>query len=583
MRVRALVALAIAWVLVAAAPAARAGERQEGAEDRPGAGPADAEPVHRPGRGGLPRLVDQLRPARQLQPEGPQPGARHRQELDDLAGQEDDHLQAVRRATSGPTGSRSPRRTSSTASRRSRPTACCSAATSRTSARSTRRTDLTVDHPHQAPGRADRRRPVRLHPARAHLGQGAGQEAHRLLPADAAAGRQRPLHRLRSSSTGGIIRMTRNPNFTRQEAGLRRGPVDQVRQQRRRRPRAHARRDRHHPRGRAERATRGSARRRTSRRSARPSPSVHAARVQPLPRRRSARTRSSTRRSRTSPCARRSPTRSTASGSTRSARAAPRSRATACCPTSTRPSTRKPAQDYPLDVAKANQMLDAAGWKKGSDGIRAKGGQKLSFDLFVRSESRQNIQYARLVREMTKPIGVDFKVQIVSVDKLTEITTRKVKGKMAPGLRHVHLGLGRRPVRPGPAAQPADHEGDRRLVGLVLLQPRVRQALRPADRRVRPGQAQGDRRADDRAHASATCPYIVLTVDPTLQAYRTDKLAGVDAVVPGARPATSPATRSATRRSLAMSRRRPGRRRRQQRRRLERADDRADRGRARRS
>ena len=33
----------------------------------------------------------------------------------------------------------------------------------------------------------------------------------------------------------------------------------------------------------------------------------------------------------------------------------------------------QPAQDYPLDVDKANQMLDAAGWKKGSDGIRTEG------------------------------------------------------------------------------------------------------------------------------------------------------------------------------------------------------------------
>ena len=43
-----------------------------------------------------------------------------------------------------------------------------------------------------------------------------------------------------------------------------------------------------------------------------------------------------------------------------------------------------------------------------------KGGQKLSFDLFVRSESQLNIQDARLVAEMTKPIGVEFKVKIVS-------------------------------------------------------------------------------------------------------------------------------------------------------------------------
>ena len=52
-------------------------------------------------------------------------------------------------------------------------------------------------HPHQAARRADRRRPVHLHPAQARLGQGAGQGAHRLLPAGAAAGRQRAVHRHR--------------------------------------------------------------------------------------------------------------------------------------------------------------------------------------------------------------------------------------------------------------------------------------------------------------------------------------------------------------------------------------------------
>ena len=54
MRARALVALAIAWALVAVAPAS-AQEGQEGAAAGLGAGAADPEPVHRPGRGGLPR------------------------------------------------------------------------------------------------------------------------------------------------------------------------------------------------------------------------------------------------------------------------------------------------------------------------------------------------------------------------------------------------------------------------------------------------------------------------------------------------------------------------------------------------
>ena len=186
----------------------------------------------------------------------------------------------------------------------------------------------------------------------------------------------------------------------------------------------------------------------------------------------------------------------------------------------------KPAQDYPLDVAKANQMLDAAGWKKGSDGIRTKGGEKLSFDLFVRSESRQNIQYARLVREMTKPIGVDFKVQIVSVDKLTEITTQKVKGKMAPDFDTFIWGWGGDPYDPG-----------------LLLNLLTTKAIGGSSDSFY-SNPQYDKLYDqqtgefDQANRKAIVaqmialsqrdlPYIVLTVDPTLQAYRTDKLSGV--------------------------------------------------------
>ena len=240
MRVRALVALAFAWVIVAAVRGRRrAGERQDRAEARPGAGPADAEPVHRPGRGGLPRLGDQLRPPRQLQPEGPQPGPRHRQELDDLAGQEDDHLQAVRepqvvrRAADHLEGRQVQLRDV-----RAQQPAVRQLRREHQQDRHAGRPDR--GHPHQAPGRADRRRPVRLHPARAHLGQGAGQEAHRLLPADAAARRQRALHRLRVPARAADPDDPQ-PELHGQEAGVRRGPVDQVRQQRRRRPRAHAR------------------------------------------------------------------------------------------------------------------------------------------------------------------------------------------------------------------------------------------------------------------------------------------------------------------------------------------------------
>jgi len=65
---------------------------------------------------------------------------------------------------------------------------------------------------------------------------------------------------------------------------------------------------------------------------------------------------------------------------------------------------------YPYDVAKANQMLDAAGWVKGSDGIRAKGGQKLSFEYATTiNATRQNIQ--QLVQADLAAVGIQANVK----------------------------------------------------------------------------------------------------------------------------------------------------------------------------
>ena len=43
------------------------------------------------------------------------------------------------------------------------------------------------------------------------------------------------------------------------------------------------------------------------------------------------------------------------------------------------PRFRSPNTKYEFNVDKANQILEAAGWKKGADGIRAKGNVKLKF------------------------------------------------------------------------------------------------------------------------------------------------------------------------------------------------------------
>jgi len=44
---------------------------------------------------------------------------------------------------------------------------------------------------------------------------------------------------------------------------------------------------------------------------------------------------------------------------------------------------------YPYDKAKAQQMLDDAGWKKGADGVSAKNGVKLQFEITSTSSANE--------------------------------------------------------------------------------------------------------------------------------------------------------------------------------------------------
>ncbi len=192
----------------------------------------------------------------------------------------------------------------------------------------------------------------------------------------------------------------------------------------------------------------------------------------------------------------------------------------------------QPAEDYPLDVDRANQMLDEAGWQRSDDGgVREKGGQRLSFDLFVRSESQSNIQAARLVREMTQPIGVDFKVQVVSVDKLTEITTREVDEKMAPDFDTFIWGWGGDPYDPGLLLNLITTKAIGGSSDAFYSNPEY-------DRLY--DQQSGEFDVEKRKAivkqmidiSQRDLPYIVLTVDSALQAYRTDKLAKPKRVCP---------------------------------------------------
>jgi peptide/nickel transport system substrate-binding protein len=190
-----------------------------------------------------------------------------------------------------------------------------------------------------------------------------------------------------------------------------------------------------------------------------------------------------------------------------------------------------PQQDYPLDVAKANQLLDQAGYARAGDGIRAKGGAKLSFDLAVRTESPFNIQAARLVAQMTKQIGVEFKVQVMSVDKLTELTTQKKRGKMAPDFDTFIWGWGGDPYDPSLLLNLLTTKEIGGSSDSFYSNPEY-------DRLYQQQAAEFDVAKRKQivsqmlAISQRDLPYLVLTVDPVLQAYRTDRLSNVQRLCP---------------------------------------------------
>jgi peptide/nickel transport system substrate-binding protein len=190
-----------------------------------------------------------------------------------------------------------------------------------------------------------------------------------------------------------------------------------------------------------------------------------------------------------------------------------------------------PAADYPYDRAKANQMLDAAGYKRDGDGTRQKGDTKLAFDLFVRSESPQNVQAAKLVAEQTREIGVDFRVQPVSSDKLTELLTRKVNGKVAPEFDTFIWGWGGDPYDPSALLQLVTTDEIGASSDSFYSNPEydrlfVKQSgeFDQAKRKELITRMVGITQRD--------LPYLVLTQDPYLEGYRSDRLTHVQRVCP---------------------------------------------------
>jgi peptide/nickel transport system substrate-binding protein len=76
------------------------------------------------------------------------------------------------------------------------------------------------------------------------------------------------------------------------------------------------------------------------------------------------------------------------------------------------------APPHPFDLAKANQLLDQAGWKIGKDGVREKDGVRLSIDFATNSGSADVNNMIELVRGDWQKIGVRINVRLYPVSML---------------------------------------------------------------------------------------------------------------------------------------------------------------------
>jgi peptide/nickel transport system substrate-binding protein len=190
-----------------------------------------------------------------------------------------------------------------------------------------------------------------------------------------------------------------------------------------------------------------------------------------------------------------------------------------------------PEQDYPFDPDRANQMLDEAGWVRADDGPRRKGDQTLSFGLYVRSDAPSDVQAARLVAEQAQEIGVEFEVEPVSTDRLTEIVTRMVGDKMAPEFDTFVWGWGGEPYDPSGLLQLIATEQIGNLSDSFYSNPEYDRIFKQQT-----GEFDEERRRELIRRlvdiAQRDLPYLVLTEDPNLQAYRTDRVANVEQVCP---------------------------------------------------
>ena len=233
-------------------------------------------------------------------------------------------------------------------------------------------------------------------------------------------------------------------------------------------------------------------------------------------------------------------------------RRAPRSSPTRSC----RPGTQDPSTPSPSRPIRSTRSWPTrssttpGGCRTGTS--PAPGTARSSRSISTRaSESPYTMQAAKLIAEMAQEIGVEFNVQIVSTDKLTELTVRKVDGKPAPEFDTFIWGWGGDPYDPSFLLSLHTTNEIGSFSDGFFSNPEYDALYRGAARRLRRRRAQGDHRRDARTSRPTTSS---TSSSPRTRTCRPGARTGSPTSSRSARrrTATSSASRSPTSRVLAL-------------------------------
>jgi ABC-type transport system substrate-binding protein len=90
-----------------------------------------------------------------------------------------------------------------------------------------------------------------------------------------------------------------------------------------------------------------------------------------------------------------------------------------------------PVLGYHYDPPRARRILEQAGWKLGSDGVRSKDGVRAAFELAYGGGSSEK-RAVTLIRAWARDVGIEIDVRVYDTDKLINLEFNKDGKKLRP-------------------------------------------------------------------------------------------------------------------------------------------------------